>query len=78
MPTKIQLFLISLIHNPRLVKISSISNPTNQVSTPIKASSAPIYNWDAEADTFALSVYRFGKTVAQITVYLAKLFAKNF
>lgn len=36
----------------------------------ITPTSAPIYGWNAQADTFALSAYRYGQTVSQITIQL--------
>lgn len=47
-------------------RVASIFNPTTQVSTPILENSAPIYNWNSQADTFALSAHRFGRTASQI------------
>lgn len=47
-------------------RVASIFNPTTQVSTPTIENSAPVYNWNSQADTFALSAHRFGRTASQI------------
>lgn len=48
-------------------QVASVYNPNNQVSTPITPNSAPVYNWNVQADNFAISAYRYGKTISQIT-----------
>lgn len=51
-------------------RVASIFNPTTQVSMPTIENSAPIYNWNSQADAFALSAHRFGRTASQITSQL--------
>lgn len=55
---------------PSQGQIASIYNPTTQVSTLTTPNSAPTYPWNVQAEDFAMSAHRAGKSVLEIYTQL--------